>query len=258
MARTIAVSNQKGGVGKTTTVANLGAALSEMGQRVLIVDLDSRGDLGVHFGVGGAELDTTVYEGIFAEEVGFEEVIIHVEEAGIDLAPATRELAGAELILGDMAPADRGEVVAEALAPVQSRYDFIIIDTAPGLHLLLVATLAAASEVIIPQQASYLALHGLREITGNIEQLRQMGPRVSICGILLTMQDRRTIHHRQVIHMVREGFGELVFDTVVPATIRFQEAPASGQPITQYAPNSEAAQVYRQIAREVVERAPQT
>ncbi len=258
MARTIAVSNQKGGVGKTTTVANLGAALSEMGQRVLVVGLDSRGDLGVHFGVSGAEVDATVYEGMFAEEVGFEEVIIHIEEARVDLAPATRELAGAELILGDMAVVERREVVAEALAPVQDRYDFIILDTAPGLHLLLVAALAAAREVIIPQQASYLALHGLREITESIQQLRRMGPRLSICGILLTMQDRRTVHHRQVIHMVREGFGELVFNTVVPATIRFQEAPANGQPITQYAPNSEAAQVYRQIAREVMERAPQT
>lgn len=254
MARIIAVCNQKGGVGKTTTVANLGAALAEQEMRVLLVDLDPRGDLSAHLGVQAGELSATIYEGLFDDTVGVEEALVSIADVGVDVAPANTDLAAAELVLVEMEPGQRQDVLREALAPLQSRYDFILIDTGPGLHLLVVTALSAADEVLIPQQCSYLALHGLRQITENIEQMRAIKPALRICGILLTMQDRRTIHHRQVIEMVRDGFREIVFNTVIPSTIRFQEAPASGQPITRYAPKSQAAQAYRAVAKEVIER----
>lgn len=254
MARTIVVANQKGGVGKTTTVANLGAALAEIGQRVLLVDLDPRGDLSVHFGVTTEESGATVYEALFEEGIGLEEVIVRVEAVGVEVALADINLAGAEWILVDMAPGERQQVVAEALDPVGNSYDFILIDTGPGLHLLSLSALAAADEVIIPQECSYLAVQGLRQITDNIKQMQEIKPGLKICGILLTMHDRRTIHHQQVIEMVRAAFGELVFNTVIPRTVKFQESPVSGQPITKYAASSEAAEVYRNIAKEVIER----
>ncbi len=254
MARIIAVCNQKGGVGKTTTVVNLGAALAESNERVLTVDLDPRADLSAHLGVETMDEGVTIYEGVFDDGVGVEEVILRVEEVGLDVAPANTNLAGADLLLSEMAPGERRAVLRTALAGVQKRYDFILIDTAPGLHLLTVCGLGAADEVLIPQQCSFLALHGLRQIAENIQQMREMKPDLRICGVLLTMQDRRTIHHREVIRMVREGFGDIVFETVIPSTIRFQEAPASGEPITKYAAKSEAAEAYRAVAREVIER----
>lgn len=258
MARTMVVANQKGGVGKTTTVANLAAALTEMEKKVAVIDLDPRGDLSAYLGVGVGGAGGTVYEAVFEEAVSMEDVLVRVGEMRVDVAPANRDLAGAELLLAQMTPGRRQEVLRQALAPMQEGYDFILIDTGPGLHLLSVPALAAADEVIVPQQCSYLALHGLRQIAENIQQMRQVRPDLKICGILLTMQDRRTVHHRQVIEMVREGFGELVFDTVIPSTIKFQESPAAGQPITRYAPRSEAARAYREAAKEVIERGKET
>ena len=254
MARTIAVANQKGGVGKTTTVVNLGAALAEVGERVVVVDLDPRGDATAYLGLAGRVEEDTVYEALFEEGVEVEQVMRHAEGAGIDVAPANERLAGAELVLGEMSAGERQEVVRGALAPLQERYDFILMDTGPGLHLLLVPALAAADEVIVPQQCSYLALHGLRQISANIEQMREIRPELKLCGILLTMQDRRTVHHRQVIEMVRAGFGEVVFRTVIPSTIKVQESPAAGRTILQYAPRTEAALAFREVAREVIER----
>ena len=252
MARTIAVTNQKGGVGKTTTVVNLAAALAEVGEKVLVVDLDPRGDASAYLGVQAGE--NSIYEGLFEEGVGVQDVVFAVPEIGVDVAPANTELAGAELILVELSGRERQALVRRALAPLQDAYDFVVADTGPGLHLLLVPALAAADEVIVPQQCSYLALHGLRQITENIEQMRQIRSELKMCGILLTMQDRRTVHHRQVIEMVRQGFGQLVFDTVIPSTIKFQESPAARQPIIQYAPKSEAARAFRDVAREVIAR----
>ncbi len=253
MSRIIAVANQKGGVGKTTSCANLGGALAEMGRSVLLVDMDARGDLSSYFGVGTEGREATVYEALFDESVEMGEIVVEVG-GGLEVAAADIDLAGAALLLADMEFGERQQVVKEGLAGVGERYDFVLLDLPPGLELLSVAALGAADEVIIPQQCSFLALHGLRQVQKSIERLQEVNAKVRICGILLTMQDRRTVHHREVMRMVREAFGELVFDTVIPQTIRFQDAAIAHQTITEYDRNSEAAKVYRAVAQEVLER----
>lgn len=253
MSRIIAVANQKGGVGKTTSCVNLGGGLVELGQKVLMVDMDARGDLGSYFGIGSDEVKATVYEALFDESVEMGEIVVEVR-SGLEVAPANIDLAGAALLLANMEFAERQRVVNEGLAEVGERYDLVLLDLPPGLELLSVAALGAADEVIIPQQCSFLALHGLRQVQKSIERLQEINAKVRICGILLTMQDRRTTHHRQVIRMVREAFGELVFDTVIPQTIRFQDAAIAHQTIMEYDPSSEAAKVYRAVAQEVLER----
>ncbi len=264
MGRTIAIANQKGGVGKTTTAANLGGALAEVGQRVLLVDLDPRADLTSYFGVNTAELEGMVYEAIFGEEGGLKEVVVEVgqrpgvPEAGSEgelwLAPADIDLAGAGLLLSEMDFGERQEVVREAIAAVAGDYDFVLIDLAPGLEMLSVAGIAAAEEVIVPQQCSFLALHGLRQIETSIERLQEVNPALKMCGVLLTMHDRRTTHHREVIELVREAFGDVVFKAVIPQTIRVQDAAIAHQPITEYDPRSEVAQLYRAAVQEVLDR----
>ena len=253
MRRIIAVANQKGGVGKTTSCANLGGALAELGHSVLLVDMDGRGDLSSYFGMESGGLEATVYEALFDESVEMGEIVVEVG-SGLEVAPANIDLAGAALLLADMEFGERQQVVKEGLAGVGESYDFVLLDLPPGLELLSVAALGAADEVIIPQQCSFLALHGLRQVQKSIERLQEVNAKLRICGILVTMQDRRTVHHREVIRMLREAFGELVFDTMIPQTIRFQDAAIAHQTITEYDPNSEAAKVYRAVAQEVLER----
>ncbi len=253
MSRIIAVANQKGGVGKTTSCANLGGALAEVRQSVLLVDMDARGDLTSYFGVETDEQTATVYEGLFDDSMAIGEIVIDVG-SGLGLAPADIDLAGGALLLADMEFAERQRIVKEGLTEVGESYDFVLLDLPPGLEMLSVAALGAADEVIIPQQCSFLALHGLRQVNSSIERIKEANPNLRICGILLTMQDRRTVHHREVIRMVREAFGELVFDTMIPQTIRFQDAAIAQQTIIEYDPSSEAAEVYRAVAQEVLER----
>ena len=158
------------------------------------------------------------------------------------------------MLLADMEFAERQRIVKEGLTEVGESYDFVLLDLPPGLELLSVAALGAADEVIIPQQCSFLALHGLRQLNSSIERMQEANAKLRICGILLTMQDRRTVHHREVIRMVREAFGNLVFHTMIPQTIRFQDAAIAHQTIIEYDPGSEAAEVYRAVAQEVLER----
>ena len=254
MARIIGVANQKGGVGKTTTVANVGGALAEAGERVLLIDLDPRADLTSYFGVDTSEVEATVYEGIFGGGAGLGDVAVEAGERGLRVVPADMDLAGAALVLGEMEFAQRQAVVRGAIAEVAENYDFVLIDLAPGLEVLSVAGLGAADEVIVPQQCSFLALHGLRQVEASITRLQEANAKLKVCGILLTLQDRRTVHHREVIEMVREGFGELVFKTVIPQTIRVQDAAIAHQPITEYDPRSEVAELYRAVVREVLQR----
>jgi len=253
MSRIIAVANQKGGVGKTTSCVNIGGGLAELGHRVLLVDMDARGDLGSYFGIGTDALEGTVYEGLFDEGVEMAEIVVKVG-SGLELAPADIDLAGAALMLADMEFGERQRVVNEGLVGVGESYDFVLLDLPPGLELLSVAALGAAEEVIIPQQCSFLALHGLRQVQKSIERLQEVNVKLQICGILLTMRDRRTIHHREVIEMVQEGFGELVFETVIPQTIRFQDAAIAHQTIMEYDPSSEATKAYRAVVQEVLKR----
>jgi len=253
VSRIIAVANQKGGVGKTTSCANLGGGLAEMGQSVLLVDMDARGDLTSYFGVGTDDLEATVYEGLFDESVELGEIVVEVG-SGLEVAPADINLAGATLLLANMEFAKRQQVVKEGLVEVGKSYDFVLLDLPPGLELLSVAALGAADEVIIPQQCSFLALHGLRQVQNSIERLQEANQKLRICGILVTMQDRRTVHHREVIGMMREAFGQLVFETMIPQTIRFQDAAIAHQTIMEYDPSSEAAKMYRAVAQEVLER----
>jgi len=253
MSRIIAVANQKGGVGKTTSCANLGGALAEVGQSVLLVDMDARGDLTSYFGIDTNEQPATVYEGLFDESVTIGEIVVEVGSK-LRLSPADIDLAGAALLLADLEFAERQKIVKEGLAGVRESYDFVLLDLPPGLELLSVAALGAADEVIIPQQCSFLALHGLRQLNSSIERMQEANAKLRICGILLTMQDRRTVHHREVIRMVREAFGNLVFHTMIPQTIRFQDAAIAHQTIIEYDPGSEAAEVYRAVAQEVLER----
>ncbi len=261
MGRIIALANQKGGVGKTTSCANVGGALAERGYDVLLMDMDARGDLTSYFGINTETLEATVYEGLFGESGGLSDVVIAVEQTNrrrkkgrLELAPADIDLAGAALLLANMEFGERQEIVKEALEEVGESYDFVLLDLPPGLEMLSVAVLGAVDEIIVPQQCSFLALHGLRQITDNIERVQEINAGLQICGILLTMHDRRTVHHREVIRMVRQAFGQLVFETVVPQTIRFQDAAIAHQTIMEYDPNSEAAKAYGAVAQEVVER----
>jgi len=256
MSRTIAIANQKGGVGKTTTAANLGAALGEGGSTVLLVDLDPRADLSGYLGITLPAGATSVYDALFDESVDMSDVILETAWPGLEVAPATIDLAGAEMVMMDRPADERHVVVADALKSLQKPYDYVIMDSPPGLQLLSIAALVAANEVLVPQQCSFLALHGLRQLTDSVERIRaELNPALRICGIVMTMQDRRTVHNRQVIEMVREGFGELVMDTVIPTTIRVQEAAAAGEPITTYDPSGPAAVAYRELAKEVIARA---
>ncbi len=256
MLRTIAVCNQKGGVGKTTTAINLGAALAESGSKVLLVDLDPRADLSGYLGVRLGVDEASVYHALFDDAIALGDVVVETSWPGLHVAPATIDLAAAEMVLLARAAEERHMVVRELLKPLARRYDYIVLDNPPGLQLLSVAALAAAGEVLVPQQCSFLALHGLRQLAETVGRIRaELNPKLRICGIVMTMQDRRTVHNRQVIEMVKEGFPDLVMNTVVPTTIRLQEAAAAGQPITVYEPTGPAALAYRKLAKEVIARA---
>ena len=255
MSRIICVSNQKGGVGKTTTAINVGAALAESDASVLLVDLDARADLSGYLGIVPATGASGVYEALFDGETDLRDVIVTAPWYGLQVAPATIDLAAAEMLLVQSPPTERHQVVAQAIAPVAAEYDYVILDSPPGLQLLAVSALAASDEVLVPQQCSFLALHGLRQLSQSIERIQQeLNVDLRISGIVMTMQDRRTIHHRQVIEMVKEGFPGLVMESVIPATIRLQEAAAAGEPILIYEPEGPAAQAYRQLAKELIDR----
>jgi chromosome partitioning protein len=257
MAITIAVSNQKGGVGKTTTCVNLAAALAERGDAVLLIDLDPRGDLS-HYCLADTSSRASSYELLTKTEDFDEEWVIRFLPAKLDLIPARLDLAAAEFVLSQE-PERRSSFVSQPLTRFADEYDFIILDTAPGLQLLGLAALAAANLVIVPQQCSFLALQGLRAINDILTRLHtQAGVSVRLSGIVVTMYDRRTVHHRQVLEMVQQAFPHLVFKTPIPHTIRLQEAAVAHQPITAYEPTHPAAEAYRHLAREVIKRAKET
>jgi chromosome partitioning protein len=250
-ARIIAMCNQKGGVGKTTTTINLGAAIAELGRRVLLVDFDPQGALSVGLGVSPHELDKTVYNLLMDDDVGAEDVLLKTNVAGLDLMPSNIDLSAAEVqLVGEVA---REQTLGRALTPVLAEYDHILIDCQPSLGLLTVNALTAAHGVIIPLECEFFALRGVALLMDTIYKVQErLNPQLELEGILATMYDARTIHGREVLARVVEAFGDKVFHTVIARTVKFPETTVAGEPITSYASSSSGAAAYRQLAKEVL------
>ncbi|KAA2252870.1 ParA family protein [Solihabitans fulvus] len=252
-AKVLAVCNQKGGVGKTTSTINLGAALAEIGRRVLLVDFDPQGALSVGLGIQPHHLDQTIYNVIMEREVDVENVIMRTNVADMDLLPSNIDLSAAEVQL--VAEVGREHTLVRTLRPVMDRYDYVLVDCQPSLGLLTVNALAAADGVLIPLECEFFSLRGVALLIDTIEKVRErLNPKLEITGILATMYDPRTLHSREVMARVVEAFGEVVFDTVINRTVRFPETTVAGEPITSWAPRSSGAKAYRSLAREVIAR----
>ena len=252
-ARVIAMVNQKGGVGKTTSTVNLGAALAEYGQRVLLVDFDPQGALSVALGVPAHELDRTVYNLLMDDDCTAADVIVATRVPGLDLIPSNIDLSAAEVALVNEVA--REHALARALVGVIDDYDFIFIDCQPSLGLLTINALTAANGVIIPLECEYFALRGVKLLTDTVTKVQgRLNPRLELIGVLATMYDARTLHTREVLERVVDAFGDQTFHTVISRTIKFPDATVAGEPITVFAPSSAAAEAYRQLARELLSR----
>jgi chromosome partitioning protein len=251
MGRVIALANQKGGVGKTTTAINLGAALAEHGKRVLLVDMDPQGALSVGLGLNPQALEQTLYNLLMEPKRDAVAVISGSKIDGLDLLPSNIDLAAAEVMLvGEVA---REQALARVLRPLRKRYDFLLIDCPPSLGLLTVNALTAADGVLIPLECEYFALRGMALLMDTISKITErLNPNLEIVGILATMYDARTVHGREVLGRVEDAFGDQVFRTVIGRTIRFAEAPVAGQSILTYAADSSGAAAYRELAKEVL------
>jgi chromosome partitioning protein len=251
-ARVIAVANQKGGVGKTTTAVNLGACLAEAGHRVLVVDLDPQGNASTGVGIDHGARQTSLYD-VLSGVATLKEAVVQTEVEGLSVVPSTIDLAGAEIEL--VSQFSREGRLARALEPVRGDFDFVLIDCPPSLGLLTVNGLAAAEELIVPIQCEYYALEGLGQLLKNVEAVKEnVNPRLQLTGIVLTMFDPRTRLADQVVEEVRGYFGSLVYDTIIPRSVRVAEAPGFGKPITRYDPASRGAVAYRGLAEELVNR----
>ena len=252
-ARVVALCNQKGGVGKTTSAINLGAALAEVGRRVLLVDFDPQGALSVGLGISPHQLERTSYNLLMEPGVGIDEVLVKTSVPGMDLLPSNIDLSAAEIQL--VSEVAREQALARALAPVLDEYDFVLIDCQPSLGLLTVNALTAAHGVIIPLECEYFSLRGVAMLMDTIDKVQaRLNPALTLDGILATMYDGRTLHGREVFSRVVEAFGDKVFDAVISRTVRFPETTVAGEPIISWAPSSAAAQAYRDLAREVIAR----
>ena len=248
--RIIAIANQKGGVGKTTTTINLGAAIAESGKKVLIIDLDPQSNTTTGLGVSTKDLNSSIYQ-VIIEENTASETIVSVGIKNLYLLPSNLELAGAEIEL--VTAFSREQRLTRALDEVVSDYDFIIIDCPPALGLLTVNALCFANEVIVPIQCEYYALEGLGQLVGNVDLVKaNLNPDLEISKIVLVMYDSRTKISKQVADEVREYFGERVCAQVIPRSVRLSEAPSYGQPITVFDPTSRGSVAYKELAREVL------
>ncbi|TAK69780.1 MAG: ParA family protein [Actinomycetota bacterium] len=252
-ARVVSMCNQKGGVGKTTSTINLGAALGELGRRVLLVDFDPQGALSVGLGVNPLELDTTVYDLVMGRGVKIGDVLLDTGSAGVDLLPANIDLSAAEIQLVN--EVGRENALSRAIGPVLADYDVVLIDCQPSLGLLTVNALAASDAVIIPLECEYFALRGVALLMETIEKVRErINPRLQVEGLLATMYDARTVHGREVLARLVDAFGDKVFHTVINRTVKFPETSVIGESILSYASTSRAADSYRRLAREVLAR----
>src|ERR1700722_7196606 len=252
-ARIIALCNQKGGVGKTTSTINLGAALAELGRRVLLVDFDPQGALSVGLGVAPHQLDRTAYNLLMDANVTVEDVVLKTSIPGMDLLPSNIDLSAAEAqLVGEVA---REQTLGRALASSVPEYDFILIDCQPSLGLLTVNALTASHGVIIPLECEFFSLRGVALLIDTVDKVRErLNPTLHLDGILATMYDGRTLHGREVFARVVEAFGDKVYDKVISKTVRFPEATVAGARITTWAPTSAGAMAYRSLAKEVLAR----
>ncbi|HYQ67525.1 AAA family ATPase [Actinophytocola sp.] len=252
-AKVIALCNQKGGVGKTTSTINLGAALTEYGRRVLIVDFDPQGALSVGLGMPAHLLEKTIYNVMIERSISVADTIIRTSVDNMDLLPSNIDLSAAEVQL--VAEVGREHTLLRVLRPVIDVYDYILIDCQPSLGLLTVNALTAADGVLIPLECEYFSMRGVALLTDTIEKVRErLNPKLEITGIVPTMYDPRTVHSREVMARVVERFGDVVFDAVINRTVRFPETTVAGAPITVWAPRSAGAKAYRLLAREVIAR----
>jgi len=252
-ARIIAMCNQKGGVGKTTSTINLGAALAEYGRRVLLVDFDPQGALSVGLGINPHELDKTVYSLLMDRSTNVRQVIRPTNVKDVELLPANIDLSAAEVqLVGEVA---REQVLSRVLRPVLDDYDVVLIDCQPSLGLLTVNALTVAHGVVIPLECEFFALRGVALLVETIEKVKdRLNPGLEIDGILATMFDPRTLHSREVVARVVEAFGDQVFHTVIGRTVKFPDASVAAEPITTYAASHAGAYAYRLLARELIAR----
>ena len=247
MVRVIALANQKGGVAKTTTTLNLAVALKEKGMKVLCIDLDPQGNLTMSQGLNPDEIDRSMYD-VLVHKLPIEQVI---HEREIDLAVSSIDLAGAELALSSMIGRERA--LEKALVSVRDRYDYILIDTPPSLGLLTINAFTASDGVIVPVQTEYLALRGLVQLENTLAMVREnLNPNVQIMGILPTMFDKRLLNSKEAVDILVENFGDLVYQTRIRKLVRYAEAPVKGQSVLAYDPTGEAAKMYRDLAKEVL------
>lgn len=254
-ARVVSMCNQKGGVGKTTTTINLGAALAEFGRKVLLVDFDPQGSLSVGLGLNPHEMDSTIYNLLLDRDTTLADVVVPSGIPGMDLLPSNIDLSAAEVQL--VHEVAREQTLQRVLAPALADYDIILIDCQPSLGLLTVNALTASHGVIVPLECEYFALRGVALLKQTIDKVKErLNPALEIDGVLGTMYDGRTLHGREVLERLVQAWGDQVFHTVIRRTVKFSDSTVAGEPITSYASSSSGAEAYRQLAREVALRWP--
>ncbi|MHB1126778.1 MAG: ParA family protein [Bacillota bacterium] len=251
MGKIIAIANQKGGVAKTTTAVNLGACLAMLGKSVLLLDLDPQGNASSGLGFNRLEIKKCIYDVLINGEL-VESVKLPTEIAGLELVPATIQLAGAEIEL--VAAISREHKLKKALESIRDKYEYIIFDCPPSLGLLTLNALTAADQILIPIQCEYYALEGLGQLMNTVQLVQKhLNPELQLCGVLLTMFDARTNLSIQVVDEVKKHFKNKVFSSIVPRNVRLSEAPSHGKPVIIYDPRSRGAEVYHELAKEVIE-----
>lgn len=252
MSEIMAIANQKGGVGKTTTTINLSAALAEQGKKVLIIDMDPQGNTSSGLGIDKDELETTVYQLMIGDN-SFDECVQKDVFENLDVLAANVNLAGIEIETMDME--DRNYILRDIISEIEDRYDFIIIDCPPSLNTLTINSMTTADSVLVPIQCEYYALEGLSQLIYTINLVKdRLNPKLTINGVVFTMYDGRTNLSMQVIENVRNNLNQTIYDTIIPRGVRLAEAPSHGLPITQYDNRSTGAKAYMSLAKEVIER----
>ena len=252
MSEIMAIANQKGGVGKTTTTINLSAALAEQGKKVLIIDMDPQGNTSSGLGIDKDELETTVYQLMIGDN-SFDECVQKDVFENLDVLAANVNLAGIEIETMDME--DRNYILRDIISEVEDRYDFIIIDCPPSLNTLTINSMTTADSVLVPIQCEYYALEGLSQLIYTINLVKdRLNPKLTNNGVVFTMYDGRTNLSTQVIENVRNNLNQTIYDTIIPRGVRLAEAPSHGLPITQYDNRSTGAKAYMSLAKEVIER----